>query len=142
MRRASQARGAPCALPGANDPSLQDFGSLDQALRRMHAHAATHLSTRTRTQLHHRVQAALASAPTAARPASHWRLALACSIAMTILVGMQWHAHQQAQPATGDALATGGADTGEFIATLDETPDLYVWLASDDAHTLAAEARP
>jgi hypothetical protein len=37
------------------------------------------------------------------------------------------------------AIATHATDNGDLVAVIDETPDLYVWLDSDEATRLASE---
>ncbi len=109
------------------------------------------LSPRTRIQLHNRLRATLAGnahEKHGRRPA--WLLATACSLALVLGFGMQWRAgndeHSAIAPpvtlvAPQDAVvaAQPKADGGELVATLDESPDLYLWLASDDAKSFATE---
>ena len=118
----------------------------DDALRRHHAAALDHLSPRTRAQLQLRKRAAL-SGQAARAPASAWRLAwpiaAACAVG-AIVLGLQISGLQrpgQETPAPSVAKVATPAttvDDATAYATLEENPDLYVWLASDGA-TLAME---
>ena len=128
------------------DPGTDD--RFDASIRAAHADALDHLSPRTRAQLQQRRRAALAGTPARA-PANPFRfvlpLAAAFAIgAVAIGVGMRL------QPESTDAAApprvasvppapatTTTDDTA--YATLEENPDLYLWLASEDAATLAME---
>ncbi len=133
-----------------NVPNTQarDF---DSAMRSCYMQSTMHLSQRTRTQLQNRLRATLAGKGRerhAHRPA--WLLATACSLALVFGFGMQWHTGNQNPTATAPPVTQitaqetasagqGMADNGELVATLDESPDLYLWLASDDAQSFATE---
>lgn len=66
-----------------------------------------------------------------------WPLAAACAIGVLAL-GLQLRQPEVA-PATTAVVANDSDDVDEAYAALDETPDLYLWLASSDAVTLASE---
>ena len=131
-----------------NDRHADDF---DDAMRLRYAQATMQLSPRTRTQLHNRLRTALAGnihEKHGHRPA--WLLATACSLAVVFGFGMQWRAGNEKPPASmqpvtvvaAQGAAVAGrrkANGGELVATLDESPDLYLWLASDDAKTFTTE---
>jgi hypothetical protein len=110
----------------------------DHAIGSRHEDAVRNISLRTRTQLDNRLRAALA---TPARPHWHrsaWGLAAACSLALVAAVAVQVRTPEPVAPAPV-ARAPPGADDGELLASLDEAPDLYLWLASDDASALVSE---
>jgi hypothetical protein len=119
----------------------------DASIRAAHADALDHLSPRTRAQLQQRRRAALAGTPARA-PANPFRfvlpLAAAFAIgAVAIGVGMrlQPESTDAAAPRVASvtpAPATTTTDDTAY-ATLEENPDLYLWLASEDAATLAME---
>jgi anti-sigma-K factor RskA len=131
--------------------STQD--RFDEAIRAQHAHSLEHLSPRVRAQLQQRRRAALAGQ---AREASRvWRFALPLAAAAAvgaIVVGVQLRNPESATapqvavtmpaPSVSARLAHVAApanvDENTDYAALDESPDLYVWLASDGA-TLAME---
>jgi hypothetical protein len=108
----------------------------DRAMRASHAEALSHLSARTQAQLRQRLRAALAPAPR--RHA--WRLATAALLVVGLLGGLYWRTSTR-QPVTppSPVVASQPADSGGLVAVIDETPDLYLWLASDDAVRLASE---
>jgi hypothetical protein len=124
----------------------------DDAIRALHAQALDHLSPRVRAQLQQRRNKALRGESVQA-PASKWRLAIPLAAAATVgalVLGMQLrslppttHAPMVAtvQPASNSTASTS-ATTNEdplIASTLEENPDLYVWLASDDAALMAME---
>ena len=129
------------------DPGTDD--RFDASIRAAHADALDHLSPRTRAQLQQRRRAALAG--TSARaPANPLRfvlpLAAAFAIgAVAIGVGLrlQPESTDAAEPRVASvtpAPATTTTTTDDTAyATLEENPDLYLWLASEDAATLAME---
>lgn len=131
-----------------HDPRAED---LDTAMHARYAQATMQLSPRTRIQLHNRLRATLAGnvrEKHARRPA--WLLATACSLVLVFGFGMQWRASNDKPSATVPPVALVApqdtvvaaqpkADSGELVATLDESPDLYLWLASDDAKSFATE---
>ena len=110
--------------------------------RKLHDHyvdAALHLSSRTRAQLQQRLRTAISQRShgrRSGRPA--WILATACSLALVAAFGLKWRA-QDAPASRASAPVADSSDSGELVATLEETPDLYLWLASDDAVALASE---
>ncbi|HEY9541896.1 MAG TPA: hypothetical protein VIR05_09710 [Luteimonas sp.] len=110
----------------------------DAAMRQLHESAVDRVSGRTRLQL----QQAPRTAPAASLARPHrlaWPLAASFAAVLALMIGMQlWN-----EPApTPVAPATVVADTGtdaDIDAVLDENPDLYLWLASNDAYALAME---
>lgn len=120
----------------AHDDDLNG-NDLDRELRHRHAQALTNLSPRTLTQLQQRRQAALHPRASTPMRAFAWPLAAACAIG-ALALGLQLRQHEIA-PATTLAVANDTNDIDNAYAALDETPDLYLWLASNDAVTLASE---
>ncbi len=129
-----------------NNDNGFDSHDFDASLRRHHAQAVASLSGRTQAQLLLRRRAA--SAPIRHAPLRYaWPLAAACAVSM-LAVGLQWRpSGVKVSPATSvvaapdSTNAAGEPADGEFeaYAMLDEAPDLYLWLASNDAATLAME---
>ncbi len=118
------------------------------AIRALHAHALDQLSPRVRAQLQQRRRAALRGESVQV-PASKWRLAVPLAAAATVgalVIGMQLrslppttHAPMVAAvPPASTSTVTGNEDAA-ITSTLEENPDLYVWLASDDAVLMAME---
>ncbi|MUV13900.1 hypothetical protein [Noviluteimonas gilva] len=118
----------------------------DDALRALHTDALDHLSPRVRAQLQQRRRAALRGEGAQA-PASKWRLAVPLAAAATVgalVIGMQLRSlppttNAPAIVTTQPVSTHTGSDDTVIAATLEENPDLYVWLASDDAALMAME---
>ena len=107
----------------------------DRALRAIHADAVSNLSARTRTQLQQRLRSA--AMPASSRPQGAqrhgWQMASAL-VALVLVVGAYWRTSVPGAPPP----ATASTDNGD-LAVIDETPDLYLWLDSDEATRLASE---
>ena len=131
-----------------HDSGAQEF---DAAMRARYAQSTMQLSARTRSQLHNRLRTTLAGnvhEKHGRRPA--WLLATVCSLALVFGFGVQWRTGNekstvsappvtQVAPQATTPARQGKSDNGEMVATLDESPDLYLWLASDDAKSFATE---
>ena len=101
----------------------------DAKLRRAHAQAVEHVSPRTYVQL--RPQSSPRTSPAKPRLQA-WPLAATCAIA---LIAGGLFLRQPAQDAAvkpAVVTATDTNDPGDVYAALDESPELYVWLASND----------
>ena len=136
-----------------NDDNGLDSRDFDASLRQHHAQAVANLSARTQAQLQLRQRAA-ASPASPIRHVRHaplrgyaWPLAAACAVGV-LAIGLQWRQADIPVPAaTPVAVAPGSmnsagesaADEFDAYTMLDEAPDLYLWLASNDAATLAME---
>ncbi|MCI4567873.1 hypothetical protein [Lysobacter sp. CFH 32150] len=120
----------------AHDNGLNG-SDLDRELRLRHAQALANLSPRTLAQLQQRRKTALSPRASAPMRAFAWPLAAACAIGVLAL-GLQLRQPEVA-PATTAVVASDTNDVDDAYAALDETPELYLWLASNDAVTLASE---
>ena len=109
----------------------------DRELRHHHAQSLANLSPRTLAQLQQRRQAALHPRRAAPMRAFAWPLAAVCAIG-ALALGLQLRQPEIA-PATTPVIANDTSDVDSAYAALDETPDLYLWLASSDAVILASE---
>lgn len=118
----------------------------DSKARQAHAAAVANVSAATQAQLHQRRRRALAGEPAArnrgmVKPLA-WTGAFAL-LALAIALPVAMRLPNAPTPATAPVAVTAPvtATTGDdsTIATLDEDPDLYVWLASSDAIALASE---
>ena len=128
--------------------STDDFGAdgfderFDARIRQAHADAVSHLSTRTRLQLQLRRGAATTRRKPVATRSFAWPLAAACAVG-ALAIGLQLRQPESpgTVPSPDTALATAAPDAGVADAwtALDESPDLYLWLESDDAAMLAME---
>lgn len=116
----------------APDHHDQDF---DAQLRQLHGAALSTLAPATLARLRAaRQQAATTARQPPARHRAAWWVT-ACSAVLAIGLGLQLNRPAQvASPATVAANAADGEDV------LEQNPDLYVWLASDNA--LAMEQNP
>lgn len=109
----------------------------DAAMRQLHESAVDRVSGRTRLQL----QQLPRTAP-AARPAPHrlaWPLAASFAAVLALMVGMQLWNEPVPTPAAPATVVAGTDTDADIDAVLDENPDLYLWLASNDAYALAME---
>jgi hypothetical protein len=70
-------------------------------------------------------------------------LAATCALALVAVAGLPWQprrdsaadAHVVSAPPNSNPMP----DNSSMLASLDEPPDLYLWLATDDARALLAE---
>jgi hypothetical protein len=116
----------------------QDDHSFDQAMRRLHMQAVDQVSPATRTRLRVARQAATTPAATREhRRGSGWMLATGFAAVSALAIGLMLRPSPQAPGVTSPAPAVAAAspaayDADTALATLDENPDLYLWLASND----------
>lgn len=120
--------------PDASTPDRR----FDDSMQSRYSDAVDNVSARTRAQLHNRLHAAVA-APKALRPhRPAWAVAAVFSLVLATVVGLRLRTPEP--PARAQVAAIDvNADNGELLASLDEAPDLYLWLASDDASALVSE---
>jgi len=128
----------------SNDHDTRDRDArFDAAMRQLHATAVDRVSGRTRLRLQQLPNATRAAAP--ARRHVGWRpLAASFAAVLALMVGVQlWNAPEPAPPGQAPAppasTATVADATDDIDTVLDENPDLYLWLASNDAYALAME---
>ncbi len=128
------------------DPDAIGTHAIDRIAHARHQQALAALSLHTRTQLHNRLQAALAAGPDRSRtlrmPALSW--ATAAALVLALAFGAPWRNLQQSPSTAAASLAAAAAADGapvadSALATLDQDPDFYLWLASRDAIALASE---
>lgn len=128
--------------PPQVDPAAgEDF---DRRLRLHYWQASAQLSAHSQAQLRQRLRAATSPRAESARVASigsrrvAWSLAVVGSLALAFAVGLRWQEPDamRLQPSTITSNASG---SDQLVATLDETPDLYLWVASGDAATMTSE---
>jgi hypothetical protein len=117
----------------------------DARLRRAHAAAVDGISRDTRLQLQLRRGAASADTRPP-RTALAWPLAAACA-AGALAIGLQLRQPESPPmpaplPSPGPVATVPPDDTAlleDAYIALDESPDLYLWLASEDAMLLTME---
>lgn len=129
------------------DSATPEGTPFDRKARQLHASALAHVSAATQAQLHQRRRSTLAGNRKAAahrmvRPLV-WTGALALlAVAIVLPLAMQLPDAPDEAPSTIVATSSPTAtiaDEDSTIATLEEDPQLYVWLASSDAIALASE---
>ncbi|RZA36502.1 MAG: hypothetical protein EOP92_05055 [Lysobacteraceae bacterium] len=111
----------------------------DREMRQLHAAAVSQVSPQTRARLRaarHATQAAPARGH-----AWRWIAATAFSTVLAVALGVQFLPQAGITPAATPAVAAASDDLDDSgsLATLDESPDLYMWLASSEAEPLAME---
>ena len=106
--------------------------SFDNAMRELHAQALLHVSPMTRARL----RVGRTAAQRAPNRGFGWMLASGFAAVFAIAVGLQLQkppaatvSTQTAASATADSSAE---DATGLVATLDENPDFYLWLASNE----------
>ena len=111
----------------------------DTQLRQLHTQAVERVSPRTRVQLRPRRETAR-SLP-AKRHLHAWPLAATCAIALVAGGLFLRYPRQEMAVAPPPAAVTANADNepGDVYAALDESPELYLWLASNDTASLVTE---
>lgn len=124
--------------PGIDESSISNNETFDHDMRQLHATAVTHISPQTLARL----RAARHGAQTAPQRghAWHWIAASAFSAVLAVAIGVQFLPRSTLSTAQPVVAATGtGNDYSDSVATLEENPDLYLWLASSEAEPLAME---
>lgn len=108
-------------------------GTFDRAMRELHAQALVQVSPQTRARLRAaRTTAVIRRAPVRGLG---WALASGCAAVFALAIGLQWHGPSPTATVPTNTVGTDAADysTDSSVATLDENPDLYLWLASSEA---------
>ena len=112
----------------------------DDALRQRHAAAVAHVSARTQAQLRNRLAASTTASRHVVRHRMAWAAATACAALFALVIGLQLRPQPTPAPSPMTVVVDDGqADASTAYASLDENPDLYLWLASNDAVALASE---
>lgn len=120
--------------------------AFDRHARALHAAAIEQVPTRALHQLRMRRRAA---APAPARVPARirgWSVATACAAVFAVAVGVRMVPSEAPVAVMAAAGAPSSATTAaladdpiDAVASLDEDPDFYLWLASSDAQLLALE---
>ena len=111
---------------------MNDTDGFDDSMRGLHAHSLQHLSPATGSRLR---AARDPDARAATRRAFGWPLGGAFAAMAVIAIALRLQpAPTSSESATPSAPPTTQADAAVAAApiTLEESPDLYVWLASSD----------
>lgn len=119
------------------------YDAFDARIRRHHAQALAQVSAHAHARLQLPRHAGIAPARRGFRIAPAWPLAAACA-AGVLAIGLQWRQSAPAPitndaPAIAESAAVSADEFTSLYSAFDETPDLYLWLASNEAATLAME---
>lgn len=111
-----------------------EHDNFDTQLRQVHAQAVDHVSPRIFLQL--RPQGAATRPASAKTHLRAWPLAATCAIAL-VAGGLFLRQPQDAPAESLPAIAISdnsadNNDPGDVYAAFDESPELYLWLASND----------
>lgn len=126
-----------------HDPGAAADAHVDRVARALHAEAVAHVPARTLRQL--RAPRADTASARGVRGFG-WMAAAACAAVFAVAIGLRQDpaASTSDQPAV--IVATEAADGGQgndayadALASLDEDPGFYLWLASSDVQPLAME---
>ena len=113
-----------------HDDNGRGPGDFDAKLRRAHAQAIERVSPRTFVQL--RPQRSPAGAPAPKKRLHAWPLAATCAMALVAGGLFLRQPAQNTAAETAITTTTENNEPGDVYAALDESPELYVWLASND----------
>ncbi len=112
--------------------------SFDHDMRRLHASAVSSISPQTLARLRAARHAAQSAPPRG--HAWRWLAATACSAVLAVALGLQFLPNSRPLPAAQPVAAAASEQAyTDTVATLEENPDLYLWLASSEADPLAME---
>ena len=112
----------------------------DNALRQRHAAAVAHISTHAQVQLRNRLAASTTVSRHVVRHRMAWAAATACAALFVLAVGLELRPRPAPVPLPATVVADDSqGEANPAYASLDENPDLYLWLASNDAVALASE---
>lgn len=113
----------------------------DDAMRGLHRQALGAVTPATRQRLR-----AGRTGTARRRHGGAWALGASVAAVAALAIGLQLRSPQPYAPgaastvaAATSAPASAGAVDATAVATLDENPDLYLWLASSDADLVALE---
>lgn len=125
--------------------------SFDRAMRGVHRDALARVSADTRRRLRDASHAATMYAP---QRRTAWPVASACAAVVAVAIGWSLHApppagspQSRVSHSTSDVgrtapAATAATEIPAALAALEESPDFYLWLASNEAALNLLEQRP
>ncbi len=130
-----------------DDEAIDD--SLSRTARKLHAAAVANVSASAQAQLHQRRRSALSGKAAVTHRGKLRPLAWAGVFAvLALVIALPMAMRPPQAPMTSRVAATAATTTTATttpgnsdipIATLEEDPEMYVWLASSDAIALASE---
>ncbi len=122
----------------------------DDWTRQLHAEAVSQLSPQALARIRAARHAAVAAAPAPRRRGFAWPwlayTATGCAVVFAVVLGLRLQAPPEPIPVTPAATATVAPIVSPFdgdpdlVASLGEDPDLYLWLASVEAQSVAMES--
>lgn len=115
---------------------IPDNDAFDRRAQQLHATALANISPQTLAKL--RTARNAAAQPARPRHAWRWVAATAFSAVFAVAIGVQFVPRTSTPVAPAQPVAASAA-TSDYSTSLDENPDLYVWLASADGQRLASE---
>ena len=124
---------------------MNDNHDFDRSMRAVHARAVARMPARTLHALSVRRANAASAPPRPASRAGGWWLAAGFAAMFALAGGLRQPEHPSvpagaALPSLAEAtVAVEAAAYDESLAALEEDPDLYLWLASQDSLILAME---
>lgn len=126
--------------PGIDESSNSSNETFDRDMRQLHGTAVANISPQTLARLRVARHAAQTTAPRRGH-AWRWIAASAFSAVLAVAIGVQFLPRSIPVPGVQPMAAATrmGNDYSDSVATLDENPDLYLWLASSEAEPLAME---
>lgn len=122
--------------PTQPDVAMSDR-RFDRAMQSRYLDAAENVSAHTQAQLRIRLNAAVSPSKGRYGHRPAWRVAAAFLLVLVAVIGLRMRTPEPPLPAQG--AANVDVDNGDLLASLEEAPDLYLWLASDDASALVSE---
>jgi hypothetical protein len=122
------------AMTTENRDGLRVATQFDDTMRRLHADALAQVSAPTRARLR-AARTGATGAANRARPGIGWALASGFAAVFALVIGLQLRGPSPTA-VTPPPVATVPADDIAFdvdtaVATLDESPDFYLWLAAN-----------
>lgn len=115
---------------------IPDNDAFDRHAKQLHATALASISPQTLAKL--RTVRNAAAQPARPRHGWRWIAATAFSAVFATAIGVQFVPRIPTPTAPAQPVASATA-TSDYSTSLDENPDLYVWLASADGQRLASE---
>jgi anti-sigma-K factor RskA len=124
--------------PGIDESTNSSNETFDRDMRQLHGSAVVNISPQTLARLRGARHGAQAAPPRG--NAWRWAAASALPAVLAVAIGMRFLAPPAPTP-VAQPMATTTSNSGyvDSVATLDENPDLYLWLASSEAEPLAME---
>lgn len=137
-------------IPGARDGDDRD-AAFDLAAQRYHVDALEAVAPQTRARLRAARQAAASASMSPVRFGPGWLVAGGSAAALALALLVQWQLVQPDAAAPVQTTATTApapepvdpafAEFDSLSASLDENPDLYLWLAANDENLPAPSER-